>query len=868
MTTYNVELIITGRESASGPLGSAGGALQRIAEIAGGILGAALFTRIAQGLQNMASAAFKATAQFQSTNALLQSLAARELIATGATDKMSEALDMAAPLAAALRKQLEDISIISPYRSNVITDTFRLAQTFGFSTKEAMTFTKALLDVAAGSGLTNDMLNRAAYNLAQVRMQGKVTAVDIRQLAMAGFDLRGVLKFVGEQFGLTLKDHNDFNKAIESGKLTWQQFTEGFAKYAEENFGGAAKRMSTTLEGLKSTFADLFDLTIPHILGPAAEVISGYLTKILGKFTSLRDSGIFDEIGTKLGESIKKWAENFNTLKQVFSGGFGAKTQAFSLEKIFNISPAFAELIIKIKNDIVDFVTTVSDNMPTLEEAGSIIGGLFDGLITFANDHYEEIKAVIAGIGAALLVFQAPAVIAAIAAIGAAIAAINWPLVAIAAVVGLLVAAWQGNWGGMRDTLIAVWTGTIQPALQQLWDWLSVNIPIALQALSDFWTLTLLPAIQSVWLWMQTTLFPMLQDLWNWLSINVPLALQALSDFWTLTLLPAIQAVWEWMSTVLFPFFQEIADFINNVFSIAITALAGFWQNVLQPALQTAYDFFVANILPILKQVGDYISATLQPIFQALSDFISGTLVPLGLAVLRGAFDGITSAIKTVTDWLGTLNDKLDNIELPDWLTPGSPTPFENGLVGVSTQIGITTGAIGSMTSAFKTLTDYLHAQLSIRLKLIIQQFEWLMNTGKTVAIFFGQTMSRAFSQLAGTVGNFATQIQRTANALRQLVGAMPSWLIPGSPTPLEIGLMGINKQMKQFADNTMGTFGSGLSFPMSSGLGGGMGSQSVSNSNTSTRTGLSIQNLNIYNSPQDDNTILSDLKTVQLLAG
>jgi hypothetical protein len=118
-------------------------------------------------------------------------------------------------------------------------------------------------------------------------------------------------------------------------------------------------------------------------------------------------------------------------------------------------------------------------------------------------------------------------------------------------------------------------------------------------------------------------------------------------------------------------------------------------------------------------------------------------------------------------------------------------------------------------------------------------------------------------------VGNFATQIQRVAQRLRELAGSIPDWLIPGSPTPLEIGLMGINKQMKQFADNTVGAFGSGLSFPMSSGLGGGMGSQSVSNSTTtSSRTGLSIQNLNIYNSPQTRDDILSDLKTVQLLAG
>lgn len=54
---------------------------------------------------------------------------------------------------------------------------------------------------------------------------------------------------------------------------------------------------------------------------------------------------------------------------------------------------------------------------------------------------------------------------------------------------------------------------------------------------------------------------------------------------------------------------------------------------------------------------------------------------------LRPAFDGIGKAIKSVIDWVGKLIDKFKSIKIPAWLTPGSPTPFEIGLVGIGKQM-------------------------------------------------------------------------------------------------------------------------------------------------------------------------------------
>jgi hypothetical protein len=45
------------------------------------------------------------------------------------------------------------------------------------------------------------------------------------------------------------------------------------------------------------------------------------------------------------------------------------------------------------------------------------------------------------------------------------------------------------------------------------------------------------------------------------------------------------------------------------------------------------------------------------------------------------------AAIQAATAWLKDMAAKIANLKLPDWLTPGSPTPFEMGLRGIGKAI-------------------------------------------------------------------------------------------------------------------------------------------------------------------------------------
>lgn len=385
-------------------LSSVGRSLGSIGTIAGGILTSQVFTAIARQIGVMVTSAIDATAQMQNMQMMLTNLQARELMKTGDFIDMNEALKAAAPLAKATMDQLERIATLSPYQLENVSNTYRMAMAFGYTSGEATVFTKALLTMGAGVGASGEMLDRMAYNLAQVRLQGKVTAVDIRQLAMAGLDLNDVLKYVGKQMGVNIQTHEDFNKAIADGSITWEDFTTNFAKYADQNFGGAAERMSRTLEGLKSTFKDVFLLTMPKILGPAAELVTGLLNDILTSFLDFNDSGALQDMGQNFADwltpginSIRSILLEMGILKSAFQDERGWEpTKKFDLsEWLINGTESFKKWAEDI--DWTQVSASISAGIDKIDWSGIGAdinvgaGNIFSGLTTLATFDFTEI---------------------------------------------------------------------------------------------------------------------------------------------------------------------------------------------------------------------------------------------------------------------------------------------------------------------------------------------------------------------------------------------------------------------------------------------------------------------------------------------
>lgn len=292
-----------------------------------------------------------------------------------------------------------------------------------------------------------------------------------------------------------------------------------------------------------------------------------------------------------------------------------------SLVEIFN-RPDVQAGITQFANFAVAAISAVVDYIPTL------INGILS-FIAFLQNNQGIVVGVFAALGVAAVawgVVTAAAAWAAVVPMLPVIVALLW----VAGYVYMLYKIWDSNFMGIQDKTAAVWA-VLQPIFQKLWEWLSTTITGALKSLSGFW-------------------------------LNV--------------LLPAIQSVWSWLSGTLFPYFRAIADFISAVFNVALTAMAGIWQNVLAPAMKVAWEMISNKLSPAFKALSDFWTNTLQPVLERIKDWIGDKVA--------NAFSTLSTNIKKVTAWLGTLTDKLNNIKLPKWMTPGSPTPWEMGLRGVS----------------------------------------------------------------------------------------------------------------------------------------------------------------------------------------
>lgn len=565
----------------------------------------------------------------------------------------------------------------------------------GLSNVGGMIFKTGLLAATAGAAI----LTKGLYESVQAAMEAETVQAQLNAVLESTGGVAGVSADQVNEYADSLSQMTMFDdEAIVSAESMLLTFTN----IGKDVFPDATK---TVLDMSQALGQDLQSSSIQ--LGKALnDPINGVtaLQRVGVKFTdaqkdtikALVNSGkleeaqamILKELQTEFGGSAEAAGKTFpGQLKilQTKLGNIQENIGAKLLPVLGDLATMFTDylnrpetqaFLANLADTIAKFGRTAIDNIPYVIQT-------FKDMFTWLQDNKGVIVGMLAVIGTALAAFAYTTL------------APLLPIIAIMALIGgaayLLYEAWTNNWGGIQEKVAAAWA-VIQPLLQQLWTWLQINVPLALQALATYWSTTLLPALQNFWMWVTTNLIPFFISLWTWLSTNIPAALQTLATFWTGTLLPPIQAVWGWMSSVLFPFWLSLANFLGAVFSVAVTVLAGIWQNVLRPALEAVVAVISAKLMPGVTKMSGFFSTTLLPVIKTVAKFIKETLVK--------AFSTLSGIIQTITDTLGIMTDGLNNIDLPDWMTPGSPTPWEIGLRGVGDALKtLNTLSLPSLTS-------------------------------------------------------------------------------------------------------------------------------------------------------------------------
>jgi len=406
-----------------------------------------------------------------------------------------------------------------------------------------------------------------------------------------------------------------------------------------ENFiamlGGFALPILETFQGL---FMDLAESVFPLVIAAVAPVA---------------------EVVTVIGESFAGFIE------ALASGA--DPLESFKL-LIFEIGQALGMNAVEAALLTIKFQELVAGFQGIIDKVTEALAPIWESISGFVS-----MNDVLIALGLTVLSVIIPIIVSFVASLAPIILTIG----AIIAIVALLRNAWENDWGGIRTALTEWWEGTGKPIFDQLKAWLQVNIPAAINVLKAFWENTLLPAIERVWSWLSTVLIPFVRDtLIPFIQEKLTAAIQTLSDFWTNTLQPALDAVWSFIDGDLMPLFESLWDLFNVAGTLALQALAGIWENTLEPALRTVWEFVQNNIIPIFESLVRVVKEDMEPPLKYLSETV--------LSGLKDAFDNIKSAIQFVTSAVQSLISKLKKLELPSAFTPGSPTPFELGLLGIN----------------------------------------------------------------------------------------------------------------------------------------------------------------------------------------
>lgn len=431
---------------------------------------------------------------------------------------------------------------------------------------------------------------------------------------------------------------------------------------------------------------------------------------------------------------------------------------------------------------------------------------------------------------------------------------VSWLRENIPAGIAILRSVWDSFWSRASGIASGAW-GIIQPVLSTVRTWMSTNIPLAVDFLRGKWN-AFWPAAVGVASGFWSVVQPVLQSVSSWLREKVPLAIGWLGDrwnafwpiaknavdgFWSGTLkvlttvvswlrekVPAAVAwlrdgwaeFWPVARDVVLSFWERIEPGLTNVrdwirekvplavkflkdkwgefWPEASKKLSGFWTNAakwlseLGDSLTSLYDEHVPTMRKRWRKLWDDagdafvgfkedIQSAVDWVHDRFWDFRKNTLPEL-----KRAWDILGDGLEDISDiWNDDLKPAFDELRavLEKDKAPLDEYTKSVDAAGESLSNILAQGFIDGVTAGVQLLTILL-----IVGKEAVLGYERVM-------FAFNDTMSNIWSGIMDVVDAVATL------QLELLDLVLPDWLTPGSPTPLELGLLGINDAIRQLPD-------------------------------------------------------------------
>lgn len=138
--------------------------------------------------------------------------------------------------------------------------------------------------------------------------------------------------------------------------------------------------------------------------------------------------------------------------------------------------------------------------------------------------------------------------------------------------------------------------------------------------------------------------------------------------------LPLIEMALPVLTELLVSVIEAIAPLLEAVLPLLILLIES-WLAVMMPLLEVAFPI----LLKIIEFFSEFIQNVTIPTIEKLAKFINDKVVP--------AINAISDALQPVIDWLEKMGGAIGNLKIADAFNPGSPTPFELGLLGIESAL-------------------------------------------------------------------------------------------------------------------------------------------------------------------------------------
>lgn len=339
--------------------------------------------------------------------------------------------------AQAVLNQIKQDAARTPLNVDSLVQANQLLISAGVSAGEARSTILALGDAVSATGGGSEVLSRMAANLQQIKNVGKAASIDIKQFAMAGIDIYGVLA-----------DYTGKSTAeVQGMTITYDLLTAALKKASEEGgrYYNAMENQSQTLSGRIETLRDnwaqlLGTLTkgLTETEGKLVTAAAGWVQRLQEGFETAGTNGlmqagghIVDEVASGISAGIPSLAARAEDAVQNFAlylqdntdriADTGGKLLVSLANGILDMAPAivnsaeqiFSAFVVELWNHADEIFTTGADLVGKLVKGflsltGNVIeaaGNITAAIITkiFTTDWVQVGKDVVSSIGQGIL---------------------------------------------------------------------------------------------------------------------------------------------------------------------------------------------------------------------------------------------------------------------------------------------------------------------------------------------------------------------------------------------------------------------------------------------------------------------------------